>query len=312
MLCALVLAGCSQESWVEGRVEVTQVNVSAKYPGRIAKLYVKEGDSVEPGKPLLLIDSPEVLAKRDEADALIAAAQSVKSKAEEGARRQELQQAQAAAAAARSQSELAERTFARMQRLFAEGVIPRQRLDEASAAREAAHQARIGADALYSMAHEGVRPQDLQFASALVSQAEGKRKEVEAALAETELKATMKGQIVQSLLEEGEIVAAGYPVLVIARTDDPWVSFNIREDNMKGVRIGDALAGHVPALGNATVQLRVDYVAPLGDFATWRSTRDLGSFDLRTFEVRARPVAALEGLRAGMSVLVEQSAFGQR
>lgn len=310
--CLLVLTGCARDAWVEGRVEVTQVNVAAKYPGRIAKLLVDEGDAVEIGQSLVQIDSPEVLAKRDEADALITAAKAVQSKAEEGVRQQEVQQAKAAASAARSQEKLAELTFARMQRLFDEGVIPRQRLDEASTAREAAHQARIAADALHSMALEGARKQDLQLASAQVGGAEGKRREVQAALAETELKSTVKGEVVQKLLHEGEIVAAGYPILIIARTDDPWVTFNLREDRLRGVRIGDSLAARIPALGDASVQLRVDYVAPLGDFATWRSTRDLGSFDLRTFEVRARPVAAPDGLRPGMSALVEASALGRR
>ncbi|MGH8235643.1 MAG: HlyD family secretion protein [Steroidobacteraceae bacterium] len=308
----LALVGCTREEWVEGRVEVTQVNVAAKYPGRIAKLHVNEGDTVEIGQPLVQIDSPEALAKRDEADALITAAKAMQSKAEQGARQQEVQQAQAAAAAARSQEKLAELTFARMGRLFDKGVIPRQRLDEAGAAREAAHQARIAADALYSMAREGVREQDLQLASAGLSGAEGKRREVQAALAETELKSTVKGEVVQKLLHEGEIVAAGYPILIIARTDDPWVTFNLREDRLRGVRIGDSLLARIPALGDATVQLRVDYVAPLGDFATWRSTRDLGSFDLRTFEIRARPMTAPDGLRPGMSALVEASAFGRR
>jgi len=199
-----------------------------------------------------------------------------------------------------------------MKNLFEQGVISRQRFDEATAARSAAHQATVAADALLNMARAGARKQDIKATEALVEEAESKRQEAEAALSGLQLKATVNGQVVQRLLEEGEVVAPGYPILTIARLDDAWVSFNLREDQLRGVQVGDELSGRVPALRDAKVDLNVYYIAPLGDFATWSSTRDLGSFDLRTFEVRARPTAALAGLRPGMTVLVAGSSFGRR
>lgn len=289
---------------LEGRIEVTQVNVASKYPGRVSKLHVREGERVTAGQVLIEIDSPEAHAKRDQADALLAAASATQSKALQGARAQELRQAQAAAAAAESQRELAEVTLERMQRLFDAGVIARQRLDEARAALSLARENAVASEALYAMTREGLRVQDKDVARAAVAGATGMREEVEAALIETRLQAPVSGEIVQSLLQEGEIVAPGYPILIIARTDDPWVSFNVREDQLAGLKVGAPLEARIPALGSEAIRLRIDYLAALGDFATWRSTRDLGSFDLRTFEIRARPTTPVEGLRAGMSVLV--------
>ncbi len=312
-LCAwLALAACSREPWVEGRVEVNQFQVASKYPGRLAQLYVKEGDPVEAGQLLLRISSPEVDAKGEGANALVNAAKAEHEKAQAGTRPQEIKQAQAAAAAAHSQQALADVTYERMKRLFEEGVISRQRFDEAAAARDEAHQASVGADALLSMARAGVRKQDMEVTVAMVNEAESKRQEAEAALAGLQLKSNVNGQVVQRLLEEGEIVAPGYPILVIARLDDAWVSFNLREDKLRNLQIGDTLSGRVPALNDTNVELRVYYISALGDFATWNSTRDLGSFDLRTFEVRARPTTALAGLRPGMTVLVAGSSFGRR
>lgn len=308
----MILSGCGNEPMLEGRVEVTQVNVASKYPGRISKLHVREGERVTAGQVLIEIDSPEAQAKRDQADAQLAAASATQSKVLQGARVQELRQAQAAAAAAESQRELAEMSFGRMQRLFAAGVIARQRLDEARTALSLARENSAASEALYSMAKEGLRVQDKDVARAAVAGATGMREEVEAALIETRLQAPVNGEIVQSLLHEGEIVAPGYPILIVALTDDPWVSFNVREDKLARLKMGALLEARIPALGSEAIRLRIDYLAALGDFATWRSTRDLGSFDLRTFEIRARPTTPVDGLRAGMSVLVAQRAEAQR
>lgn len=304
-LFLLALSGCRDEPVIEGRVELQELNIAAKYPGRLAKWHVIEGQRVKAGTLLAEIVSPEAEAKRIQADAVVKGAEAQQAKADEGARRQELAQADAGVNAARAQADLARVTEGRMQRLFAEGVVPRQRLDEATALRRSTEAALAGAEATRSLALEGLRPEDKTTAAAVTAGARGLRQEVEAALEETQLRAPAAGEIADILVHEGEIVAAGFPVAVLARDDVPWVSFHLREDQLAGLRVGQHLTVRIPALaGDPQVVLEVDRIAVLGDYATWRSTRDLGSYDLRSFEVRARPQAPVAGLRAGMSVLV--------
>lgn len=180
---------------------------------------------------------------------------------------------------------------------------------ETGARDEQIRAARAQADAAreaYDMARDATRPEDRRAALAQVSQAEGGRAEVQVALDEAEQRASIGGEISVTVVEPGEVVGPGSPLVVISRTDDPWLTLNLREDLLAGVRMGGELTGEVPALGRQRVTFRVDYIAALADFATWRSTRDLGGFDLRTFEVRARPVQPVEGLRPGMTVLIEE------
>ncbi|MGH8576976.1 MAG: HlyD family secretion protein [Gammaproteobacteria bacterium] len=313
LMLGLVLAGCRDEPVVEGRVELQQLNLAAKYPGRLAKLYVEEGRQVAAGALLAEILSPEAEAKRKQADAVVAGAEAQQTKAEKGARRQELAMTEAGVMAARAQAELARTTEGRMRRLFAEGVVSRQRLDEAIALRRSAESSLTAAEATRSLAHEGLRDEDKAAAAAVAAGARGLRLEVEAALDETQLRAPTAGEIADILLHEGEIVAAGFPVVILARSDEPWISFHLREDQLAGLRVGQRLTARVPALGkDDRIELEVERIAVLGEYATWRSTRDLGSYDLRSFEVRARPTTPVVGLRAGMSALVPLAQLRER
>ncbi len=135
-------------------------------------------------------------------------------------------------------------------------------------------------------------------------QAAGAVSEVEAYLEETRLVAPIDGEVVECIVDPGEIVSAGYPIITLVDLDDTWVTFNIREDRLAHVRMGDGLIARIPALGNREVELEVSYISPLGDFATWRATQASGDFDLKTFEVRARPIQPVPELRPGMSAIV--------
>ncbi|MBT2748622.1 MULTISPECIES: HlyD family efflux transporter periplasmic adaptor subunit [unclassified Lysobacter] len=305
LIALLVLAGCQKEPVIEGRVEFRELNLAAKYPGRLLKLHVDEGQHVDAGALIAEIVSPEAQAKRQQADALVAGAEAQQVKADEGARKQELSVAAAGVATARAQAELMRTTEGRMQRLFKEGVVPHQRLDEAIALRRSADAALEAARATLSLIQEGLRKEDKDTAAAFTAGAKGLRQEVEAALDETHIRAPASGQIVDVFIHEGEIVAAGFPVAVLAVSDAPWVSFNVREDQLTGLKVGQRLTARIPAIGeDDRVDFVVERISVLGDYATWRSTRDLGSYDLHSFEVRARPAKPVTGLRAGMSVLV--------
>ncbi|HPC84280.1 MAG TPA: efflux RND transporter periplasmic adaptor subunit [Thermoanaerobaculaceae bacterium] len=289
---------------VQGEVEATQVNVSAKLPARLAALAVREGQRIARGDLVATLDSPEITARLQQAEAARAAAVAVRDKVVAGAREEEIRAAREVWQRALHARELAEKTFVRVERLHRDGVLPAQRRDEAEANLAASRDAEEAAKAAYEMAVNGARSEDKAAAAAAVERASAAIAEVEAWRAETTLAAPVTGEVWRTLVEAGELVGAGYPIVTIVDLTDVWVTFNLREDRLAGLSIGDRLVAHVPALGR-DVELAVSFIAPHGDFATWRSTSAQGGFDLKTFEVRARPVAAVEGLRPGMSAIVK-------
>ena len=295
--------------WVQGQIETTQVRVAAKVGGRVESVIVERGQRVEAGDLLVVLDLPEARARARQIEAQVEAAQAMADKAETGAREEQIRAARAQWRAAEEQAEFARVTAGRIERLHDNGVVPAQRRDEVVAKAAAARAQADAAREAYEMARDATRPEDRRAALAQLSQAEGGRQEVQVALDEAEQRAPVGGEISNTVVEPGEVVGPGSPLVMISRTDDPWLTLNLREDLLAGVRMGGELTGEVPALGWQRVTFRVDYIAPLADFATWRSTRDLGGFDLRTFEVRARPVQPVDGLRPGMTVLIEERAL---
>jgi len=288
---------------VQGEVEATQVNISAKVPGRLSALAVQEGQRVSKGDPIATLDSPELTARLQQAEAALAAAVAARDKALAGAREEEIRAAREVWQRAVHGRELAEKTFARVERLHRDGVLPAQRRDEAEANLATARDAEEAAKAAYDMAVNGARREDKAAAAAAVDRAAAAIAEVEAFRTETALVSPLVGEVWRRHAEVGELVGAGYPIVTIVDVSDVWVTFNLREDRLAGLAIGDRLAAQVPALGGE-VELAVSFIAPMGDFATWRSTNAQGGFDLKTFEVRARPIGAVGGLRPGMSAIV--------
>jgi HlyD family secretion protein len=191
-----------------------------------------------------------------------------------------------------------------VQRLFEDGVVPAQRRDEVEAQFNMARKLEAAARAQYDMAVNGAREEDKAAASALVEQASGAVSEVDSLIEEARVRAPINGEIVEHVVNLGELASAGMPIVTMVDLTDVWVTFNMREDHLAGLKMGERLRGMVPALNEAPLDLEVTYIAALGDFATWRATSASGGFDLRTFEVRARPAAPVEGLRPGMSVVV--------
>ena len=306
----LVMASRPKPELLQGEVEARQVNVAAKIPARVAAVLVREGQRVSAGQGLVTLTSPEVTARRDQATAARDAAAAQRDKAVAGTRDEEVRGAAAQLQRAQHARELAEKTFTRVERLNRDGVLPAQRRDEAEAALATARDAEDAARALWEMARNGARVEDKATAEAMVARADSAVAEVDAFLAETSLAAPLAGEVLRSNAEVGELVAAGMPVVTLVDLDDVWVTFNLREDRLPGIVMGSVLTGRVPGLGGREVVLKVDYIAPQGDFATWRATATQGGFDLKTFEVRARPEAAVPGLRPGMSVLVNRAGRG--
>jgi len=288
---------------VQGMADTDNVNVAAKVTARLQQLHVREGDRVKAGQVLFDLDSPEVAAKERQADAVVAAAAAMASKAEEGARSEDIRAAEANWKRAQAGAELATSTFRRLDNLYAEGVVSRQKRDEAQAQARSSNELTRAARAQYDLALAGARVQDKDAALAQVRQAEGAKAEVDAARQETQGRAPLAAEVGKRMADIGELVPAGYPVFTLVDIDHMWVALNLREDQMNGLKPGARLQGTIPALQGRSATFEVYFISPAGDYATWRSTRQSSGYDVRSFEVRARPSQPIEGFRPGMSVL---------
>jgi len=290
--------------YLQGEVEATKINVSAKIPGRIEEMLVREGQSVKKGDIIAVLDSPQLQAKRQQAQGAKDAASAQRDKADTGAREEQIRMAYNQWLQAKAGAELAEKSLGRIQRLFDDGVVPAQRRDEVQGQHDMALKLEAAAKAQYDMAVNGTRVEDKAAAAALVDQASGAVSEVDSLLEEARVRAPISGEIVEHIVNLGELASAGMPIVTMVDLNDMWVVFNVREDHLAGLKMGGQLRGTAPALNNESLDLEVTYIAPLGDFATWRATSISGGFDLRTFEVRARSLCPIEGLRPGMTIVV--------
>ena len=297
---------------IQGEVDATQIKVSSKLAGRIDKLHVKEGDTVAPGQVLVTLDSPEMHAKLSQVMAARKAATAMQEKALRGERKENIQAAYNNWMKAKSAVDLNVKTYKRVQRLYAEGGVSAQKRDEAETQMQAAIETERAARAVYDMAQAGARSEDKAAASAQVEQASGAVSEVEAYLRETSLSAPAHGEISTIVAQQGEIVSAGFPIINLVDLSDMWITFNMREDLMSRVRMGDEFDAVFPALGQAKIRLKVSYINALGSYATWNATKTSGDFDMKTFEVRARPVKPNPALRPGMTALLDWDSLKRR
>ncbi|MGP1363012.1 MAG: HlyD family secretion protein [Bacteroides sp.] len=292
---------------IQGQAEVTEYRVSSKVPGRIQRYLVSEGSFVKAGDTLAILEAPEVLAKMEQARAAEAAAAAQSAKANKGARAEQIQAAYEMWQKSKAGVEIAEKSYQRLKNLHSQGVVPTQKLDEVTAQRDAAVATERAAYAQYSMAMNGADAEDKLAAQALVERAKGAVAEVESYINETYLLAQADGEVSEIFPKVGELVGTGAPIMNVAQLDKQWVSFNVREDLLQDLKMGAEFDASVPALGNMVVRLRVYYIKDLGSYAVWKATKATGSFDLRTFEVKASPLERIVDLRPGMSVLIERN-----
>lgn len=290
---------------VQGQAEVTEYRVSSKVPGRILQLRVKEGDKVQAGDTLAILEAPDVVAKLEQAEAAKAAAQAQNEKAIKGARQEQIRTAFEMWQKAMAGVDIAERSYKRVKNLADQGVMTAQKLDEATAQRNAALATEKAAKAQYDMAKNGAEREDKEAAAALVNRAKGAVSEVESYIKETYLIAQMPGEVSEIFPKIGELVGTGAPIMNVSVLTDMWVTFNVREDLLKGLTMGTEFEAYIPAL-DKNVQLKVYYMKDLGTYAAWKATKPEGQYDLKTFEVKARPIQKVDGLRPGMSVVLKK------
>ena len=290
---------------IQGQVEVSEYRVSSKVPGRILELRVKEGDYVKAGDTLAILDAPEVRAKMEQAQSAENAAAALELKAQNGARKEQIQGAFSVLQQAKAGFEIAEKSYNRVQRLFDEGVMSAQKRDEAFANYKAMEAQMKAAQSQYDMAVNGARMEDKMAASAQVGRAKGAVQEVNSYIHETVQIAQKEGEVTDIYPKVGELVGTGSPIMSIAMMDDMWGSFNIREDQLNGMQVGTEFMAFVPAF-NKEVKMKVYHLKDQGSFAVWKATKANGQYDLKTFEVKARPVEKLDGLRPGMSLVIKK------
>lgn len=290
---------------LQGEVEATQIRISSKVPGRIQQIGVKKGQKVKEGDFIFSIDSPEINAKLAEATAVRSAAFAQEEKAKKGAQNEDIEAAYSTYIKAEAAASFAEKTFKRIESLYSDGVVPAQQRDEAETKMKAARETANAAKAIWQKAKNGARPEDKKAAAALVARAEAAIAQVEAYLAETSISSIANGEVSGINAEKGELISTGFPVVTLINLDDIWVTFYIREDYLSNFKIGSTFKAQIPALENKEVDFKIDYLSPAGDFARWTATKTSGEFDLRSFEVEARPVEKVDDLRPGMTVVVK-------
>jgi HlyD family secretion protein len=289
---------------MQGQVEVTEYRVSSKVPGRILELRVKEGDYVKVGDTLAILDAPEVRAKMEQAQSAQSAAAALELKAQNGARKEQIQGAYSVLQQATAGFEIAEKSYNRVQRLFDEGVMSAQKRDEAYANYKAMEAQMKAAQSQYDMAVNGARMEDKMAASAQVGRAKGAVNEVNSYIHETVQVAQIEGEVSDIYPKVGELVGTGSPIMSISVMNDMWGTFNVREDELGNMQVGSEFTAFVPAF-NKDIKMKVYYLKDQGSYAVWKATKANGQYDLKTFEVKARPIEKIEGLRPGMSLIVK-------
>lgn len=304
-LAGYLLLG-KQPEVIQGQVEASEYRVSSKLPGRVVEIRVKEGDYVHAGDTLAILEVPEVDAQKRSAEATEGAATAISSMTDKGARQEQVKAAYQLWQQSMAAEEIAHKSYDRIQNLYNEGVMSAQKRDEALAAYKATEAQTKAAKSQYDMARNGAREEEKQAAAQQVKAAQGMVDVVKSLLRETVQVAQYDGEVSDIYPKVGELVGMGSPIMSISLMNDLWGTFNVREDKLTGMRLGDTFTAFSPAF-NKEIKMKVYYLKDRGSYAAWKATKANGEYDLKTFEVKARPVTKLEGLRPGMSLIVKDA-----
>ena len=289
---------------LQGEIEAKEYNVASKVPGRIQEIAVKKGQEVEKGDFIFAISSPEIDAKLAEANAARMAADAQSRKAQNGAQKEDIEAAYSTYIKAEAAAQFGEKTFQRIQNLYNEGVVPEQQRDEAETKMKGARETANAAKAIWQKAEKGAREEDKAAAEALVKRADAAIEQVKAYLDETTIHSIAKGEVSGVNVEEGELVSTGFPVVNVIDLDDIWATLYIREDYLGHFKMGETFIAMIPGLENQEFEFKVTYISPTADFARYNATKTSGEFDLKSFEIEARPVNKIPGLRPGMTAVI--------
>jgi HlyD family secretion protein len=306
LVYGLYLAARPVAAPLQGQIDARYIDVSPKIIGRVAEVHVREGDDVDAEDLLVTLNSPEVEAKLSQAVAARDGIVAKQTLLDHGVRKEEMRVAQANWEHAVTSATLAESTFKRINSLYIDGLVSQQRYDEVNTAYRSAVDGVNAARATYDLTLNGFRSEERTAAADATRAANAAVDEVGALAADIFLKSPLRGEVDKVVLHQGELATPGFPIVSLVNLDDVWAVFNLREDELAKIKIDTVINGKVPALGDRAVAFSVYYISPRGEYATWRATRQSSGYDIKTFEVRARPTEKVDGLRPGMSVLVDR------
>ncbi len=296
---------------IQGEAGATRIDIAARVDGRVAQRPVSRGENVAAGQLLFEIDNPEVLTKLQEAEAALAVAQAELAQIEAGTRAEVVAQKKAALESASADLALAQNTYDRVSTLAGNGNATLQRLDEVTNSLQIAQRGSEQAKLAYEEATAGYTKEERGVAEANVVKAQASVDTIRTQVDELAVKAPIAAQVYQIGSELGEYVSPGVPLLSLVDLSDLWLRFDLREDLVRGLKVGDRFRMRVPALQDREISAEIRSIASKGEYAGWRATRATGDFDLRTFEVRAYPIEPIPELRPGMSVYAEAPAGRQ-
>jgi HlyD family secretion protein len=290
---------------VQGEADATRLDIAARVDGRIKEIPVERGQNVAANAVLVRIDNPETVAKLDQMRAAMAVADAQLANVLVGTRVETIAARKAEMERAQAGLVLAQKTFDRTHTLTEQGNAPQARLDQATDALHESERAVDQAKSAYEQAVNGYTKEERAIARTSVKKANADIQSVQSVIDQLVVYAPIASQVYQRNVEPGEYVSPGVPLVTLIDLADVWIHFDLREDLVKNLKVGDRFDVHIPALEDRTVTVEVKLVATKGEYASWRATRATGDFDLRTFSIRAYPVQPVPELRPGMSAYLD-------
>ena len=290
---------------VQGEADATRFDIAARVDGRVKEIPVERGQNVPAGAVLVRIDNPETLAKFEQMKAAKAVAEAQLANILAGTRVETIAARKAEMERARAALVLAQKTFDRTHTLTEQGNAPQARLDQVTDNLHETERAVDQATSAYQQAVNGYTKEERAIASTNVEKANADIQSVQSIIDQLEVYAPVASQVYQRNVEPGEYVSPGVPLITLIDLADVWIHFDLREDLVKGLKVGDRFDVHIPALDDRRITVEVKLIATKGEYASWRATRASGDFDLRTFSIRAYPVQPVPELRPGMSAYLD-------
>ena len=294
-----------QQLLVQGEVDATRFDIAARVDGRVAEIPVARGQNVAANAVLVRIDNPETIAKHEQAVAAKLVADAQLANINVGTRQEVIAARKAALERAQAALVLAQKTHERVRQLAEQGNAPQARLDQATDTLHESERAVDQAKSAHEQAVNGYTKEERQIAAANVGKALADIKAVQSIIDQMVVYAPVASQVYQRNVEPGEFVSPGVPLVTLIDLNDLWVHFDLREDLVRTLKVGDRFDVRIPALADRVITVEVKLIATKGEYASWRATRATGDFDLRTFSIRAYPVDKVPELRPGMSAYLD-------
>jgi HlyD family secretion protein len=290
---------------VQGEVDATRFDIAARVDGRVGTIPVERGQDVAAGAVLVRIDNPETIAKNEQSVAAKIVSEAQLANIKVGTRPEVIAARKAALERAQASLVLAQKTYDRVKQLAEHGNAPIARLDQATDSLHESERAVDQAQSAYDQAVNGYTKEEHEIAEANVGKAIADIKAVQSIIDQMVIYAPVASQVYQRNVEPGEYVSPGVPLVTLVDLNDLWVHFDLREDLVKSLKIGDRFRLRIPALSDRRITVEVRLIATKGEYSSWRATRATGDFDLRTFSIRAYPIEKVPELRPGMSAYLD-------